>query len=199
MVMLVPGFFELAFDVLDSLIGLLKLNACPRFFALQRFELFAELAAVETRPERREFLRQLLIVSIGLEFFVLFIVGGPRFVVIQAVEMGLDAFPRAARNVVVPNRPKRQRHQQADADNEDTAVGFFLFFLVVASFRPADSLTTLLCAQARGPKKKLQARSASRLFLRPWKHLSQSPRKARSRYPRGPRLEEFSPGRTSRC
>ncbi len=41
-IMLVPGLFELALDVLNFLIGLLKLDRYSGFFAFKRFELLAE-------------------------------------------------------------------------------------------------------------------------------------------------------------
>src|SRR5258706_10927339 len=104
-IVLVPRFFQFALDVLDSLIGFLKLYGYASFFAFQRLESLAQFAATETGLKRRKLLRQLLIFRLGLKLFVFLSVGRFGFIVVQTIEMRLDPFPRTARNVVVPILP----------------------------------------------------------------------------------------------
>ena len=58
MVVLVPCFFQLAFDVFDLLIDLLESDICARFLALEDIEPFAQLAVLEAGFECDELFRQ---------------------------------------------------------------------------------------------------------------------------------------------
>src|SRR5581483_7639004 len=167
----VPGFFELALDVFDFLIDLLKLDAGADLFALQRLELFCQLAAGQAVLILGQLFRKLLVLGVFLELLVLFVVGRLGFAVIEPIKSRLHALPRPARKVVVVVRPQRQRHQKSDADDEHAAVGFLLFFWVYASLRHPDSLR-LPCARARAPGKTPRGRSATARFLQPWTNFS---------------------------
>src|SRR3990170_464799 len=153
MIVLVPSFLQLTLDVLDVLVDVLKANRGRGFLFFQRRELLAQRTAAQTRLRGGQLLGKFLVGGIGLQFLVFFVIGGLGLAVVETVETSLQSFSQPARNVVVPEGPARQYHQEGNPDEENAPVGFLFFVFIDSSFRHPRYLTRP-CAQARGPRKK---------------------------------------------
>src|SRR5207253_5444220 len=70
-----------------------------------------------------------------LKLLVFFVIGHLSFLIVEPVKPRLKRFPRPPGNVVVPEGPEGEDHQDDAAQHKNTAVGFFLFALVYAPNR----------------------------------------------------------------
>ena len=135
MVVLVPRFLQFTLEEFDFLVLLGVTDLRSRLFSSEGVELLPQLSTGETPLSGSNSFGKILIGRISLKLFVLFVVRCFGFLIVQPVKLRLVTLPRPPRDVVIPERPQGQDHQQDTPQHKDTAVGFFFFALVYASDR----------------------------------------------------------------